>query len=270
MIITDQFVVLNFPKTGSSFVRKVLKQIHNYDSVIYRLFRKLKIPYHPSMIELKVPIIDRKTPGFKKSQHGLYIQIPETHKHKEIVSVSRNPFDRYVSAYLFSAWKRIYPEIYGRELTERYPHFPALTFLEYYRMIHTYIEDFRLKGSKLKIPLGVQTVQFIQFYFRDPDTVLHQIDHAYLDGRKYESDQVSVNFLEQKNLNKELYEFLRQHEYPEKNIEFIQKADKVRITPRRKDQEDIKLFYTPELVEEILMRDKLIFDLFPQYTSSLL
>lgn len=28
MIITDQFVVLNMPKTGSTFVRDVLRRVH--------------------------------------------------------------------------------------------------------------------------------------------------------------------------------------------------------------------------------------------------
>ncbi len=162
MVITDQFVMLNLPKTGSSFARKALKKVHHYDTLPNKILRKLSLA-GSSMIELSHPSLDRQFPEDLRDQHGTYRQIPEEHRHKTVVSVIRNPVDRYVSAYLFGWWK-INLHTTEKRLRQAFPHFPELSFREYYEMINLFGRENRLRGMSPRIDLGFYTIQFIQFF----------------------------------------------------------------------------------------------------------
>ena len=50
MLITDKFVMINFPKTGSTFARKALMQVHA-PSRAGRILQKLKLA-RPELEEL--------------------------------------------------------------------------------------------------------------------------------------------------------------------------------------------------------------------------
>ena len=264
MIITDRFVMLNFPKTGSSFVRTVLKRVHRYDTPYNRIRRLFHLANDPFMIELILPVIDRQFPEGLRGQHGTYEQIPDEHRHKTIVSVVRNPFDRYVSTYLFGWWKT-HLQAPEEQLREAFPHFPDLSFKEYYDMLQTFGRKNRLRGISPPISLGFQTIQFIQFYFKEPDSVLQSIDDNYITQRMYLNDIADVVFLHQENLNAELYEFLQGLGYPEGDIRFIVAAERVNVTPREPAHTKLDDFYTPQLAQDVLRNDRLLFELFPGY-----
>jgi len=170
MIITNQFVVLNNPKTGSTFVRKVLRAIYEKraSTGIFNWTRRLFGISEERFKELVLPNIKRQNKV--SDQHGTYSQIPDEYKGRPVVSVVRNPFDRLMSSYEFRHWERN-PPIKGNLIKEYFPHFPNLSFNEHItlmghsqREIHTGIE------------MGVQTIQFIQMFFTDPDTALENID----------------------------------------------------------------------------------------------
>ena len=74
-----------------------------------------------------------------------------------------------------------------------------------------------------------------------------------------------IVFLHQENLNSELYEFLLYVGYPKNKITFIKNANRVNITPRERDEQDLASFYTRELLQDVLRRDKLIFEIFSEY-----
>ena len=97
MIITDQFVMLNFPKTGSTFVRNVLKQIHEEltFSSSDRLLMGLGLKKKPYYENLWLPRIRNTYREQVQDEHGIYSQIPERHRGKTIVSVKRDLFERY-------------------------------------------------------------------------------------------------------------------------------------------------------------------------------
>ncbi|RMD66615.1 hypothetical protein D6833_01285 [Candidatus Parcubacteria bacterium] len=264
MIITDQFVMLNFPKTGSSFVRTVLKRVHKYDTPYNRIRRMLHLGNKPPMVELILPVIDRQFPPGLRGQHGTYRQIPPEHRHKTIVSVTRNPFDRYVSTYLFGWWKT-HLHVAEERLKQAFPHFPDLSFQEYYDLLHTFGRESRLKGISPPIDLGLHTIQFIQFYFKEPERVLSTIDDDYIQRKQYLADMAPVVFLHQENLNRELCQFLTDMGYPQEDIRFIREAERVNVTDRPCDQYKPDRFYTPELIQDILARDRLLFDIFAEY-----
>lgn len=283
MIIANQFVMLNYPKTGSSFARAMLKQVHNYDrggfnkilhrmirkfrygTVLNRTLRKIDTLINPDMTELIVPKVYGRHIGYRQSQHGRYSQIPEEHKDKSIISIIRNPFTRYVSTYLYEDWKDRYPQIYSDQLKNNIPSFPDLSFAEYYDMIHFYKQDLRLQGIIPKIDLGVNTIQFIRFYFKEPERVLSEIDDEYITNRSYQEEMVPITFLHQERLNDELFQFLLTMGYSQKKIQFIKDAEPINVTKRKRDQQSLDRFYTEELRQNILKRDRLLFKIFPEY-----
>lgn len=70
MILTDRFVMLNFPRTGSTFVRSVLRQLHQprWSALGVNLTPRASTPFQ----ELTLPI-DRSRKAERlgrKSQHG--------------------------------------------------------------------------------------------------------------------------------------------------------------------------------------------------------
>ena len=263
MIITEQFVMLNYPKTGSSFVRDVLKKIHRYDQLQNRITRKFKLVKNPPMIELLLPQIERAyLPG--KGQHGCYRQIPEGHQHKKVVSVVRNPFERHVSGYLFGWWKRNPPASMEIILKE-FPSFPDLTFREYCEFSHTLARKNRLFNAEPQIDLGVSTIQFINFYFKNPEEIINNINQQYIDEERYLDDLPTITFLHQENLNQELYSFLLDCNYPQNEVEFIQNAKRVNVTSRKIDKIKTESFYEPDIMQKMLQRNRLLFELFPEY-----
>jgi len=79
MIITEDFVLLNFPRTGSTFVRNVVKRLYGgkEGGVLTRLRSALSWS-KPRLRELILPI-DRTISALeqkRRSQHGSCAQIP--------------------------------------------------------------------------------------------------------------------------------------------------------------------------------------------------
>lgn len=257
MIITDKFVMLNYPKTGSSFTREILKQVHHtYDNWPSKILSRLGSMNKPSMTELMVS----KGRGVTNSQHGNYRQIPEEHRHKKIASVVRNPLQRYISEYLYGWWKKN-SQGFRNEINEKFHGFPDLNFPEYFEMISM------SAAAESGRDVGYETIRFIKFYFRDPSTVLARLDEDYVENKRYKEDLPDITFLHQENLNNELFAFLLEMGYPEKDIAFIRDAEKINVTHRERDQLAIDNFFTANLKDEVLKKDRLFFALFPEYAS---
>lgn len=267
MIITNRFVMLNFPKTGSTFARKMIKQVYKkYDRPIYRMIKENKIFGAPTIEELILPILD--TGSKRKSQHGVYRQIPLEHRHKKIVSITRNPFDRYVSLYLFRWWVD-HPYAPVEEIKETYPLFPNLDFSQFYNMLHQFGRKDRFQGASPINDMGFHSVQFVQFYFYNPADIFQKINASYIQQKHFLEDMPEIKFLHQENLNEELYNFLRSVGHSNKKIEFIKKEPKINVTDRASVREKFWNFYSPDLIEKIQKRDQLIFTLFPEYNYPL-
>jgi len=198
LLITEDFVLLNFPKTGSSFTREAIKRCYRQsDSRARRTLENIGI-LKPQVKELILPKIDEIHHSEVRDQHGTWRQIPPKFRGRRIVSITREPVSRYLSAYRFGWWKQFPPGDLG-EIMLRYPAFPDLSFQQYYEMTNDFALPNRLKGITPKIDLGVHTVQFIQFFFRDPEKTLREIDHDYIDNKRYLGDMADIHLLEQPN-----------------------------------------------------------------------
>ncbi len=271
MIITDHFVLLNFPKTGSSFMRAAVKEAYRrryggrWREILYRLrLRKRPLFLERMLANAADPLYVRL-----KGPHGVWRQIPAAYGHLPVVSATRNPLDRYVSRYLFGWWKT-HPLERVPLIIERYPHYPDLTFPEYLEMLHLFGVKRRLDGIDTSMELGHHTVQFIQFYFRDPEAVFRRIDDRYIQERRYLEDMVEVRFLRQENLNEDLYRFLLEMGFQPGHLDFLRSGVRVNKTDVRDERHAVENMYTPDMVRSVLERDRLVFELFPAYKQAAL
>lgn len=261
MIVTDRFVMLNFPKTGSTFAREMINILYEkkYGIFPYSILKRFR---YPRYFDLTLPALDKSVD--RNDQHGRYCQIPKKHRHKEIISITRNPFSRYVSLYLFRWWEN---HLYAprEQLKSIWPHFPDLSFAEFYDMLHKFGTRNSLGDLVPKLDIGSHSTQFIQFYFLNPEETLRNIDEEYILKQKYLSDKANITFIHQENLHIELYDVLIKLGYREKMLRHIKNAAKINVTEKTHFQKKVSNFYTPEIIRKIEKRDKLIFNLFPEY-----
>lgn len=266
MIITDDFVMLNFPKTGSSFAREVLRRLYgeNTPTRSQKILRRLGLQ-KPPVMDVLMPLIDDRVHYNVESQHGTLRQIPRAHRGKPVVTITRNPFSRYVSTYFFRWWES-HPPADVQTILKKYPNFPDLTFAEYYEMSHLYARQSRLRGIVPKIDLGLHTIQFIQFYFEDPDKVLRTIDDDYIKQGAWKEDLRNITFMHQENLTAELKQFLLDVGFSKSDAAFINDMKKIGVTESAKGS-DMTQLINKTIKKQILDRDKLLFKIFPEYLS---
>lgn len=268
MLITNDFVMLNFPKTGSTFARDAIKHLYiRRESYVRKFLSRLGF-WKPSIMELMMPKIDEANTYGIKDQHGTLRQIPFAHGNKQIVSIMRNPFSRYESTYLFRWWEK-YPHADPQKIREKFPNFPKLSFSEYYEMIHDYGRENRLQGIQPRIELGFHTIQFIQFYFRDPESILRKIDDHYIENMQYRKDMGRIYFIHQENLKEELKQFLIDIGIPRDELEFIDSMENINVTSREMvDNRNDNGVIDDSSRKRILEREKLLFTIFPEYLQN--
>jgi hypothetical protein len=240
MIISKDFVLINFPKSGSTFVRKVLKDIYDKrinDSLFLKYSIKLKLR-EPLYQELLMPNIKFKT-GLMNNvdQHGIYSQIPKEHLNKEIFTVVRNPYERIISSFEFKFWQQR-PALEEKVLKNHFPNFPNLSiddFIDYLILVSRY--SFTNEVNKLTV--GFMSLQFIMFFFKEPKIIINQLNDNYLKSNSlYKNDMAQINFLRQENLNMELAYYLKKFDFTDKELEYITNHKQVNITKDKVDNRE--------------------------------
>lgn len=271
MIITDKFVLLAFPKTGTSYTTRALRIIHARRRLwgrIYPLQWQKRDFYRPGYREHRITL-PAAPPHHKarSSRHGTYRDIPIDARDRTIASVVRNPFTRYTSAYLYQTRmrKNLRPMADVELLKTLYPDYPDLSFEDYYEMSQRFQGARELLGIETPIELGAQTVEFIRFYFREPEQVLRKIDHDYIASGAFREDMPEVRFLHQESLRQDFCALLADMGYSEQEVAVAENLDQVNVARRDKKEQSLGHFYSPELAQKVLERDALIFQLFPEY-----
>ena len=263
MNITEQFVFVHMPKTGGTFVAHVLRDIYTPEWLRSRFLRQLLFKVANSVI-VKFTI---EAPHIELKKHAPCREIPSRYAHLPIVSCMRNPLDWYVSNYRFQYWKRE-PEHYpGLKDNPRWPDLDFEYFL--YLSNHDWIKKMN-PGLNVNPRLGRLTTLFIQFYCKRPAWVLTQ---QTSDDTMFEiviENMFPVHFLETSKLNDELYGFLIRHGYSDRQISFIKTLPPISPPGARNSEEHWETFYTPELIQEVLERDGILFRLFPEYTNTVI
>jgi hypothetical protein len=225
MLITSKFIVLNLPKTGSSFVRSVLKRIYRR--------RRWRLGSDAFIKELLLPRGGGRLPG--RDQHGKAFQIPPEYRHLPVVSVIRNPYDKLLSEFEFRWWAE-HPSLPVDELKAAFPHFPDLSLDDYVDLLRLGAER-RLNGANPR-RLGRQTIQFASFFFHDPEQALARLSDDYIRTDAFREDLVDVTLLRQERLNDELACYLHAHGFALKEVALCRTHKPVNVTkagtqPRR-------------------------------------
>lgn len=258
MLITDKFVVLNYPKTGSTFVRNVIKDLHQSGP-----FRSVLVKWgfvKPHFEDVKGPrfSLHDKDP-VKTTQHQVYAQVPDIHKHKPIVTVIRNPFDRLVSVYEYRDWVK-HPPASIEEIRDKYPTYPDLDFAGFVSMRQEFLMKSFLGDIKLNMEIGPTTVQFIRFYARDPKAYLSFLHEGMDLTTDREKHFPEIEFLHTENLNADLHSFLMKMGYPGEKIKFILDRPPVNTTKRQP-----KPYFTQSIIDDVIHKERLLLGLFPEY-----
>lgn len=229
MIITSQFVILNFPKTGSSFVRKIISTLYrnranrnNFNKILVKLkirhlgYTELKLP-HPTILNYK-------------DQHGSYSQIPKRHKNKSIISVIRDPYQRFESQYKFRWWVE-HSGIEERILRKYFPYFPDISMDEFVILRKLITEKLKLQFHIPKeTEIGDQSIQFINMFFKNPSDTFKTLTPAYVSNDQFIKDMCDIEFLRQEHLNEDLLSCLKDYGFSDKELEFIRTHEKVNVT----------------------------------------
>lgn len=248
MILTDDFVYIHQPKTGGTFVARVLERLYQDGR------RGVLVNTH---------------------KHGSCSDIPEAWRGKPLVTTIRNPYDRYVSQYRFAWWRR-YPDLYCGEaaMREMFPHYPELSFGEFLQLANTlFVSRYQGKDTGFHNPsfpedrkLGWHTEQFVRFYCVHPREVFAAITEGYIAEGRCRQDMFPIRFLSAENLNTELHAVLGELGHAPDEIAFVRDAD--RIYPAeggRASGDRWETYYTPELKRLVRTRERLLFQLFPKY-----
>ena len=260
MLITDKFVLLNYPKTGSTFARTAIKNIYQNRLSNRKIFLKyldmLGITARPFLQELLLPNIRTPHIQMPADQHGCYCQIPDEYANLEVVTVVRNPYDRLLSSYEFPWWKR-YPPVPDDILAEHFPSFPDLDIDDYIRLNTYGMIHGSLGGRNLKGNIGIQTVQFIQLFFQNPEQVLADICDDYITSDKIFEDIAPVTFLKQEDLNEDLAFFLQERNFSVQETEYVKHLERVNVTDKiTSDRQNI---WTEASLDYVEQNEQMIF-----------
>ena len=256
MLITDNFVLLNLPKTGSTFACTVIKSI--YLSRIKQtllnkilLFLKLK---NPGYLELEMAHASVRG---HKNQHGSYYQIPREHQHKTIASIIRNPYDRFESEYSFRWWIK-HPLVDLEIIKRRLPNYPEISLEEYtvYReMVADYLKN--QYSIPLELNIGVQTILFLRMFLKDPLVIFPGLTQDYFDSKEYLGDLATVHFMKQESLKDDLKLFLSQYNFSNEELEIIKNHRKVNVTKRIINKEQL----SPKAIEHVRQSENKFFNI---------
>jgi len=251
MLITDRFIFLHFPKTGGTFVSKVLEE---YLYAHCHLYKKV----------ITNSLIAKTSEIY--GQHGGCNDIPKGWEmNRVLLSTIRNPYDLYVSQYEFKYWKR-QPKVDADKLRKDFPDFPNITFKQFLELKNTLFRAQILGDTKLKVDIGVNTLQFIRFFFKNPCKTIEKIDVDYIECGEYLNDLHAVTFLRTECLNNDLHNFLLKQNYPEETLEPILFTPKINpIEGGRSEEKKWETYYTDELKDYVRNKEWLLFKLFKDY-----
>ena len=254
MIATDRFVYIHQPKTGGTFVTKVLRELEG---------------------ELATRELRVRTPrtAFVRSKlkHGTCRDIPRALRGLPVWTTVRNPYDQYVSEYAFGWWRRDdYPRHFRRRVrgfAERYPDYPDLSFGDFLRLYHeAFGRTRRSRDFEGADGVGWLTERFLRYYARRPRTLTRRLRSG--DGlATLRAHLYDVRYLRMDDLNAEVHRALLDAGLPEARVAFV--LDWGRVLPEnavaQSRARDWERYYTPALKAHVRRNDRLLFEMFPAF-----
>lgn len=262
MVTTDRLVFVHVPKTGGSFVTDALLRVHGAH---WGRWQQLRMAL-TGRVRWQTPL---GRVAMYAPKHGFCRNVPAHEQGKTLCATVRNPYDLYVSQYEFGWWKR--GIFHGRyrdlpDFATRFASFPELSFAEYVTLVN---EAFPSPGSERAPcgPVGHLTQEYVQYFFRNPEAAFAKLDADYLRSDEARRDMYPVRLLRTSHLNRDLHTLLLEVGYPEEAVSFVPSMQ--RVLPvgggRSGEKQKWERYYTPELKAEVRERERLLFELFPEF-----
>lgn len=224
MVITPHFVMINFPKTGSTFARTVIRQAYERREgrLDRRLLRKLRLRAWP----IEEPEHFNPIRGYL-DQHGRVEQIPKRDRHKPIVSLARDPIERILSSYnhyLKTPHDQYLTcmNIVARHFAPDFPMVSLQEYCEFWKVWNSYWIDAQDLG------IGPVTVEFLNFFSTDPNQAFrHLREHGDdIDGLlQYLPKRLTL--LRNESLNQDIKGLLLRFGFREEEVAFIEVHPKI-------------------------------------------
>ena len=171
-IVTRQFIYLTFPRTGCNFCRTVIKELY------HKRHNENKLLKYSSINNSYEEILTHHYFEGKENHHTSYSQIPE----KIIVSNIRNPISRFESMYKLKWWNSV-NAFDDTDFKNIYNNYPNVSIEDYTDLLDKSFQQHLNKISFNKnIKIGPQTLEFINFFFKNPPEVLKNISLSYIEN----------------------------------------------------------------------------------------
>jgi len=256
MVITDRFVYIHMPKTGGTFVERVLARLLAQETGLYFDTQRFD---HQALLG-------------SKNKHEQVRQIPDAYKTKKVLFSVRNPYDHYVSFYEFGWWKTHPTDTFDEgKMRALFPHYPEITFHDYMVSVYNlelldnaYV-DSRTRGILENANCGPLTLDYMRFLFPDPDRIVDNLP-SYIEGNAYLRELPDIHFLRTDNLNRELHDFLLTMGYAPERLDFILELGKiVPVGSTRRDDSDWEGYYNAELKGLVRQKERWLFSAFPEF-----
>lgn len=248
MLITPDFVFIHMPKTGGTFIVRMLQKV--YGDAAVETGRK----------------------------HATCDEIPEAERGKPIVSVMRSPFERYVSQYHYGWW-RTQPQEYRDPAAIRadFPRYPDVGFAEFVTIANRFfVNVHRGVATGYETPHlppalapGWHTEQFVRFFCRDSRRAFAGLtEQALRDGRA-EPYEYPVEFLKTETLNDDLADLLARFGVEAALADAVRRHERVlpeqaHETRERADADD---YFDDALRDFVLGKERFLFNRFPEYRT---
>ena len=237
MIITPHFVYLHYPKTGGTFVTRMLHEMKQHN------------------------------PGFSLSEpkglkHSGRRRIPEAHAELPVVTNIRYLLDHYVSRYEFRWWTR--PGFFRPEIKDDYPAFPDLDFHQFMQAFC----DWRYrpipadKAAQLNhSDIGVNTRAITRIVGVKNNIVLKKQDK--MSNARVRELFEGIHFLKSHQLNQDLAELIQAFGKAEGinyDTDFILESGKVlpKLGGRGDGGKKWQAYFDDELIDMVLSKDRLL------------
>lgn len=239
MLIVKDFLLLNYPKTGTTFTRYLIKSM-----------------YDPNIKEF-LGVNPMNPDSSRYSPHLSFSQIPADYLDLPVVSIYRDIFDRYISQYTFRWWETNSSTDFKIAAAKFNSDFPKLSFREYLEVLE-HVEKPRILNS-FNLPssseIGLQTIQFIVFYTKNPAACLEDaVSKTNIDLIDY---MPKVHFLRQKNLRSDLIDFLSKFNKKESLVDQVNKIPDLNVS-RGNIRVEFDEMWPPCLLNEYKIRERIL------------
>ncbi|HQW36009.1 MAG TPA: sulfotransferase family 2 domain-containing protein [Thermoflexales bacterium] len=258
MNITREFVFVHLPKTGGTFVAEALRDLYAPRWAFSPLLRR----WHFRIFNTAAGVLGLNAAHVEIEKHAPRRAIPAQYQHLPVLACIRNPLDWYVSNYKFQFWKTN-PNYYPGLMDE--PGWENLSFEQFMRLSNEVWAQALTPNVRVNPSLGRLTVLFIQYHCAQPERLLEMRADDKTLREAIREDLGGMTFLHTEQLNDELMAYLRRAGYAEERIAFIKNRAPVKPGGRRSAEDRWQKFYSPPMRADVLRRDRILFQIFPEY-----